>query len=86
MKNKIPHYFNEKQNVINLVIYTAIYAEWFILFFAPFKSRTWVENDWQFLFWVTVVVLVAMGVIAISRSEKDIFSFFLATLSRYCLR
>lgn len=68
MKNKIPHYFNEKQNVINLVIYTAIYAELFILFFAPFKSRTWVENDWQFLFWVTVVVLVAMGVIAISRT------------------
>lgn len=68
MKNCIPSYFNNKQNSILLVLSTTIFAELFILIFTPFQSRLWVESDWQFLGWVSLVVLVAMGTIAISRT------------------
>jgi len=68
MRNFIPHYFNTKQNIILLLWITAVFGELFILFFQPMESRTWVTHDWQYLFWVTIVVLVAVGGIAISRT------------------
>lgn len=68
MKNYVPSYFNSKQNTILLVLSTTVFAELFILIFTPFQSRLWVESDWQFLGWASLIVLVAMGIIAISRT------------------
>lgn len=68
MKNYIPPYFNTKQNVILLLWVTFVFGELFILFFQPMESRTWVESDWAFLLWATIIVLVAVGGIAISRT------------------
>jgi len=68
MKNYIPYYFNTKANLILLVLATAVFGELFILFFQPMESRTWVESDWEFLLWCTIVVLVAVAGIAISRT------------------
>lgn len=68
MKNLIPHYYNSKRNTVLLVLVTALFAELFILIFMPFQSRQWVDSDWQYLLWATLVVLVAMGVIALSRT------------------
>lgn len=68
MKNIVPSYFNNKQNTILLVLSTTLFAELFILIFTPFQSRQWVESDWQFLGWASLIVLVAMGIIAISRT------------------
>ena len=68
MRNLIPSYLNTKKSVFLLVLSTALFAELFILFFQPFESRGWVDSDWQFLLWVTIIVLVAMGVIALSRT------------------
>ena len=68
MKNYIPQYFNTKQNVILLLWVTLVFGELFILFFQPMESRTWVESDWAFLLWATIIVLVAVGGIAISRT------------------
>ncbi len=78
MKNIVPKYWNEKQNLIALVVGTAIFAEIFILIFRPFDSGNWVERagyaltetqgDWLYLAFATAAVLTAMGVIAISRS------------------
>ena len=68
MKNYIPTYFYSKQNIILLLWVTALFGELFILFFQPVESRTWVDSDWQFLLWVTIVVLVAVGGIALSRT------------------
>lgn len=68
MKNYVPSYFNNKQNTILLVLSTTVFAELFILIFTPFQSRLWVESDWQFLGWTSLIVLVAMGIIAISRT------------------
>lgn len=68
MKNYVPSYLNNKQNSILLVLSTTVFTELFILIFTPFQSRLWVDSDWQFLGWVSLIVLVAMGVIAISRT------------------
>ncbi len=78
MKNIVPKYWNNKQNLIALVVGTAIFAELFILIFRPFDSGNWVERagyqvsevqgDWLYLGFATLAVLTAMGVIAVSRS------------------
>ena len=68
MKHYIPQYFNTKQNIILLLLVTLVFGELFILFFQPMESRTWVESDWAFLLWTTIIVLVAVGGIAISRT------------------
>ena len=68
MKNYIPQYFNTKQNVLLLLWVTAVFGEMFILFFQPVQCRTWVDGDWKFLLWVTIVVVTAVSVIALSRT------------------
>ncbi len=68
MKNKLPYYYNLPRNVIILVLSTTVFAELFILIFAPFQSRLWADSDMQYLRWVTIVVFVAMAVISISRT------------------
>ena len=67
-KNKLPYYYNTPRNVATLVLSTAVFAELFILIFTPFQSRNWADDDMQYLRWVTVVVLVAMAVISVSRT------------------
>ena len=68
MKNYIPQYFNTKQNVLLLLWVTAVFGEMFILFFQPVQCRTWVDGDWKFLLWVTIVVVTAVSVIALRRT------------------
>ncbi len=78
MKNYIPKYINLKQNVIALVVGTAIFAELFILIFEPFGSGNWVNSfgndslvnsaDLIYIGFATLAVLVAMGIIAVSRT------------------
>ncbi len=68
MKNYIPQYFNTKQNILLLLWVTAVFGEMFILFFQPVQCRTWVDSDWKFLLWVTIVVVTAVAVIALSRT------------------
>lgn len=72
MKNYIPKYLMQKHDVIYLVLGTSLFAELFILIYKPFGSREWAPQgsigDFIYLGFVTLVVLVAMGVIACSRS------------------
>ncbi len=67
MKNKIPAYFYSKRNSWWLVGGTAVFTELFIIIFEPFRARVLVHNDWEYLLWTTVVVLIGMLVIGISR-------------------
>lgn len=67
MKNKVPSYFYSKLNSWWLVAGTAIFGELFIIIFEPFRARTLVDNDWEYLLWTTVVVAMGMAVIGISR-------------------
>ncbi len=78
MKSYIPKYFNLKQNVISLVVGTAIFAELFILIVEPFGSGNWINSfdndswvnsaDLIYMGFATLAVLVAMGILAVSRT------------------
>lgn len=57
-----------------LVVSTTVFAELFILIFKPFASRTWANSDMQYLRLVTIVVLVAMSVISVSRTVMYFFA------------
>lgn len=67
MKNKIPSYFYSKTNSWWLIAGTAVFLELFIIIFEPFRSRILVDSDWEYLLWTTVVVIIGMLVIGISR-------------------
>lgn len=70
MSQILPKYINKKQNVVRLVLWTALYAELFITIYQPFNSRTWISgvSDWQYFLFATLAVLVAMLVVALSRT------------------
>ncbi|MBQ7211034.1 MAG: LytTR family transcriptional regulator [Paludibacteraceae bacterium] len=72
MKGNIPKYLVQKNNVVILVLGTALFAELFITIFQPFGSRSWLpdgpESGLVYFSLVTLVVLVAMGIIAVSRT------------------
>ena len=65
----IPKYLTTRQNLTRLVLWTALYAWLFISIYQPFNSRHWVPqmSEWHYFLWGTLVVLVAMTIIAISR-------------------
>lgn len=74
MNKFIPKYLVQKTNVIMMVLGTALFAEIFINIFQPFGSRDWLPDSDNasggllYFALATVVVLIAMGIIAISRT------------------
>lgn len=66
---KIPHYINDKKNVVTLILGTATFALLFINVFQPFNSRNWVIgiSDFTYFLFSSLIILTAMCVIAISR-------------------
>ena len=68
MNTKIPAYMYEKNNIIRLVLFTAIFALLFINIFKPFGARDWYKiSDFKFLIFASLIVLVGMLVVVISR-------------------
>ena len=65
----IPQYLTTRQNLTRLVLWTALYAWLFITIYQPFNSRQWMPamNELEYFVSGTVVVLIAMAVIAVSR-------------------
>lgn len=58
----------EKRNQIIMVLYVSIFAIIFINIFTPFDSKKWVDNNpTQYFAWSSVLVLLGMVVVAISR-------------------
>lgn len=59
----------EKDNVIRLVLFTAIFALLFINIFQPFGSRSWYPNisDFKYFFFSSLIILIGMLVVLISR-------------------
>ena len=84
----IPKYLTTRQNLTRLVLWTALYAWLFISIYQPFNSRQWVAqmSEWHYFLWGTLVVLVAMTIIAISRIimcyyvKKHALSYFVYAL------
>lgn len=68
MNNKIPPYLYEKGNVSRLILLTAVFALLFINIFKPFDSRHWyVISDFKYFLFASLIVLVGMLVVVISR-------------------
>ena len=68
----LPAYMYEKGNVVRLVLLTALFALLFLNIYQPFNSGSW-ASTWEkggsfiYLVYSSLVILVGMGVIALSR-------------------
>lgn len=76
MRSYIPKYLTAKKNVIIHILGTALLGEMILVIFKPFDSTKWLPNevagtlkgDLLYIGFATLAVLVAMGIIAISRT------------------
>lgn len=69
MNTKTPAYLYEKNNIVRLILFTAIFALLFINIFQPFNSRAWYPNitDFKYFFFSSLIILTGMLVVVISR-------------------
>ena len=69
MHTKIPAYLYTKNNIIRLVLFTALFALFFINVFQPFGSREWYADisDFKYFFFSSLIILTGMLVVVISR-------------------
>lgn len=69
MNTTIPHYMYEKNNIIRLILFTAIFALVFINVFQPFNSRGWYPDitDFKYFFFSSLIILTGMLVVVVSR-------------------
>ncbi|MCI2121410.1 MAG: LytTR family transcriptional regulator [Bacteroidales bacterium] len=69
LNRKIPDYVCRKQNIVGLIIFTAVFALLFINLYKPFNSRNWYPDISASMFFVFSSVLILFGVfiVAISR-------------------
>jgi DNA-binding LytR/AlgR family response regulator len=67
-EKKIPAYLTGKTNIVRFVLFTAVFALVFINIYAPFGVETWYNvTELQLFFYSSLVILVGMLVIVISR-------------------
>lgn len=68
---KVPSYMLEKRNQIIMVLFVSVFAVIFINIYKPFGSDKWIGmngiTDTLYLGWSTVLVIIGMVVVAISR-------------------
>ena len=69
MDSKVPAYMYEKNNIIRLILFTAIFALLFINIFQPFNSRDWYPNisEFKYFFFSSLIILTGMLVVVVSR-------------------
>lgn len=67
-EKEIPEYFTDRRNIVSFVLFTAIFALIFINIYAPFGVDRWLNvTDFQLFFYSSIVILIGMLVIVISR-------------------
>lgn len=79
----IPQYLIDKRNILNLILFTALFALIFINIYAPFGSDQWFDlTKLQFFTFSSLVILLGVLVVVISRiimyftCKKNIISIF----------
>jgi hypothetical protein len=79
----IPHYLNEKGNIIRMIIFTSIFALVFINIYSPFGADRWFDlNRLEFLTYSSLVILTGVLVVVISRiimfyyGKKHVISYY----------
>ncbi|MCX7986575.1 MAG: LytTR family transcriptional regulator [Bacteroidales bacterium] len=64
----IPSYLLKKRNIVRLIIYTSLFALFFINFYAPFGVKLWFSvTKWQLLLYSSLIILTGVIVVVISR-------------------
>lgn len=67
-QNPIPHYLNEKQNIIRLIVFTSLFALIFINLYSPFGADRWFDvTKPEFFTYSSLVILTGVMVVVISR-------------------
>jgi hypothetical protein len=74
--NKLPDYVCKKQNIVGLIVFTALFALLFINLYKPFDSRNWYPQitDAQYILFSSLLILVGIFVVAISRMIMYFYS------------
>lgn len=68
IQKPIPAYLLQKGNIVNLIVFTASFALFFINIYAPFGVITWYNlNQWEFLLYSSIVILTGVLVVVVSR-------------------
>lgn len=69
MNEKIPAYLFEKKNSISMILFTALFALFFINLFQPFGSRNWYPgvSDAKYFAFSSLIIITGMLVVVISR-------------------
>lgn len=68
MYKPIPAYLTVKRNIIQLVLFTAVFALVFINVYEPFGVNVWFRiTRWQLLFYSSLITLTGVLVVVISR-------------------
>jgi DNA-binding LytR/AlgR family response regulator len=74
-ERKIPDYLTDKKNVVGFILFTAAFALVFINIYAPFGVDKWLNvSDVEFFFYSSIVILIGMLVIVISRILMYMFT------------
>ncbi len=67
-EKEIPKYFTDRKNIVSFLLFTALFALIFINIYAPFGVDRWLNvTDFQLFFYSSIVILIGMLVIAVSR-------------------
>jgi DNA-binding LytR/AlgR family response regulator len=67
-EKKIPDYLTDRKNTVSFILFTAAFALVFINIYAPFGVDKWLDyTDVQLFFYSSIVILIGMLVIVISR-------------------
>jgi DNA-binding LytR/AlgR family response regulator len=67
-EKKIPDYLTDRKNTVSFILFTAVFALVFINIYAPFGVDKWLDyTDVQLFFYSSIVILIGMLVIVISR-------------------
>lgn len=74
-EKKIPDYLTDRRNIVSFILFTAFFALVFINIYAPFGVDKWLNvTDVQLLIYSSIVILIGMLVIVISRMLMYLFT------------
>ena len=65
---KIPSYIYGKQNIVRLILWTALFALVFINIYKPFSSTSWYKvSEFKFFVFSSLIILSGVLVVVLSR-------------------
>ena len=68
IERNIPSYFYKKSNLIYLVLFTALFALFFIILYEPFNSSEWYNiSKFEYFLYSSLLILVGVLFVVISR-------------------